>query len=216
GYPQAAGPEVSVMKLYAERPGRRFAQLTTDAVAISWLVAGSRLAWWTFEQLLRLQAPGQQLAQTGAHISGVFADGAAAAGRTPLVGDELAKAMGSGTEAGAALARAGRTQAEAMATLATGAAILIVLVVLLPLLFWWLPARWRYARTAGAVAAVRASDTELLALRALVHLPPRRLLAVSDDPAASWRSRDPVVCRHLADLELTRLGLRGTTRLETA
>lgn len=204
------------MKLYAERPGRRLAQLSTDAVALSWLVVGSWLAWWTFKQLLRLQAPGQQLVQTGNDISGVFADGAAAAGRAPVVGDELAAALGSGTEAGAALARAGRTQAEAVATLATGAAILIVLVVLLPVLFWWLPARWRYARAAGAAATARASDTELLALRALVHLPPRHLLAVSDQPAASWRSRDPVVCRRLAELELTRLGLRATPRLETA
>lgn len=197
------------MKFYAERPARRIAQLMTDLVALGWLVAGSWLAWWAFEQLMRLRVPGEQLAQTGHDISGVFADGARAAGRAPLIGDELAGALGPGIDAGAALTRAGRTQAEAVATLAGGAAALVGLAMLVPLLLVWLPVRWRYARAAGAAAAARISDTDLLALRALVHLPPRRLLTVSEQPAASWRSRDPLVCRRLADLELARLGLRG-------
>lgn len=203
------------MKFYAERPARRLAQLSTDLVALAWLAAGVWLARWTFEQLLRLQAPGRQLTETGNDISGVFADSAAVAGRAPLVGDDLADALNSGTTVGAALARTGRTQAEAVATLATGGTVVVVLVILLPLLFWWLPARWRYARAAGAAAAARAGDADLLALRALIELSPRRLRTVSEHPAASWRRHDPVACRRLADLELARLGLRGTGPLET-
>lgn len=197
------------MKFYAERPARRLAQLVTDLMALGWLAAGGWLAWWAFEQLMRLQAPGEELAQTGEDISGVFADGAGAAGRAPVVGDELAGALRPGIDAGAALSRAGRAQAEAVTTVATGTAVLVVALVLVPVLLGWLPVRWRYARAAAAAAAVRVSDTDLLALRALVHLPPRRLLTVSDQPAASWRSRDPLVCRRLADLELARLGLRS-------
>ncbi|HEY2724845.1 MAG TPA: hypothetical protein VGI84_09180 [Pseudonocardiaceae bacterium] len=196
------------MKLYAERPGRRLGQLTADLLAIGWLAAGARLAWWVFDQLTRLQAPGTALEQAGHRISGTFTSGAAAAGRVPLVGDELAGALGTGNDAGASLAAAGRSQVEAVSALATGAAGVVLLAVLLPLLLWWLPARWRYARAAGAAAAVRAGDTDLLALRALVELPARRLLAASPDPAAAWRSGDPEACRRLANLQLAKLGLR--------
>jgi hypothetical protein len=200
-------PEVSV-KFYAERPARRLAQLVTDLLALGWLAAGGRLAWGTFDQINRLQAPGMLLERAGHRISGAFTNGATAAGRTPLVGDELAGALGTGTDAGTSLAEAGRSQAEAVAALASGAAVVVMLAVLLPLLLWWLPARWRYARAAGAAVAVRAADTDLLALRALVELPARRLLDASPDPAAAWRAGDPAACRRLADLQLAKLGLR--------
>lgn len=196
------------MKFYAERPARRLVQFVTDLLALGWLTAGGRLAWGTFDQITRLQAPGASLERAGQRISGAFTNGAAAAGRAPLVGDELAGALGTGSDAGTSLSEAGRSQVEAVAALATGAAVVMTLAVLLPLLLWWLPARWRYARAAGAAVAVRGADTDLLALRALTELPARRLLGVSPDPAAAWRAGDPEACRRLADLQLAQLGLR--------
>jgi hypothetical protein len=104
-------PEVSV-KFYAERPARRLAQLVTDLLALGWLAAGGRLAWGTFDQINRLQAPGMSLERAGHRISGAFTNGATAAGRTPLVGDELASALGTGSDAGTSLAEAGRAAGE--------------------------------------------------------------------------------------------------------
>lgn len=196
------------MKVYAERPGRRLRQVIADLLALGWLVAGGWLAWATFDQVLRLQAPGASLERAGERISGAFTGGAAAAGRAPLIGDELAGALGEGSDAGTSLAEAGRSQVEAVAALATGSALVLVLAVLLPLLVWWLPARYRYARAAGAAVELRSAGTDLLALRALTELPARRLLTVGPDPAAAWRVGDATACRSLADLQLAKLGLR--------
>lgn len=196
------------MKFYAERPGRRLVQQLADALAVGWLLIGGWLAWTAFEGLTRLQSPGVALEHAGQRISGAFTDGAAAARQAPLIGDQLAGALGTGTDAGTSLAAAGRGQVEAVATLAYSAAAVIMVAMLLPLLLWWLPARWRYARAAGAAAEVRGTDTDLLALRALTELPTRRLCVVVPEPAAAWRAGDPEACRRLADLQLATLGLR--------
>lgn len=78
--------------------------------------------------------------------------------------------------------------------MATGAAVAIVLVGLLPLLLVWPPLRVRYALAVASALAVRDVDDDLLALRAMATLPVRRLLTV--------------VVRELAGLGLAGLGLR--------
>ena len=95
-----------------------------------------------------------------------------------------------------------------MANVALGTAVGIVVLAALPVVLLWLTLRIRYARAARSAITVRTADTDLLALRALAHMPVRRLLAVSDDPAAAWRRDDREAVRGLAELELRSLGLR--------
>ncbi|WP_219417751.1 hypothetical protein [Pseudonocardia nigra] len=196
------------MRFYAERPARLARQLLADVVAVGWLVLCVVVARAAHDLVLQLQAPARTLVDAGSAIRGAFDDAARTADGVPLVGDDLARALGTGTGAGDSLAAAGREQIETISAVALGTAAGIVLVGALPVLLVWLPLRVRYARAARSAIAVRTVDSDLLALRAITNLPVRRLLAVSPDPAAAWRRDDRDVVHALAALELRRLGLR--------
>lgn len=200
------------MRFYAERPARVALQLMVDLLAIGWLVLWVLVAGAARDLILGLQGPGRTLVGAGDAMRGAFDDAARTAQQVPLVGDDLARALGTGTGAGESLAAAGREQVETVATVASGAAIAIVLLAAMPVLLVWLPMRVRYARAARSAIAVRSVDSDLLALRAMTRLPVRRLLAVSSDPAAAWRRDDRSVVHGLAALELRSLGLRTPAR----
>ncbi|WP_281689280.1 hypothetical protein [Pseudonocardia thermophila] len=196
------------MRIYAERPFRILRQFLSDVLAIGWVVVVALAALAVREVILRLQGPATALADAGESIRNVFDGAARTAGGVPFVGGELSSALGAGAGAGDRIAEAGREQAETIAAVATGTAVLVIVIGILPVLFVWLPLRVRYARLASAAVAVRGLDDDLLALRAITRQPVRRLLKVSADPAAAWRKGDPEVVAGLATLELRRLGLR--------
>lgn len=200
------------MRFYAERPLRLARQVLADLLVIGWVVACVLTALAAYELVLGLQAPGRTLIGAGDGIRAVFDDAARTAGQVPFAGAELARALGTGTGAGESLATAGRQQVETVAAVATGGAIGIVLLGALPVVALWLTLRVRYARAAASAVRVRAVDTDLLALRAMTHLPVRKLLAVCPDPAAAWRRDDRAVVAQLAALELAALGLRPGSR----
>jgi len=196
------------MRIYAERPVRILRQLVGDVLAVGWVVVVVLAALAVREVILRLQGPATALADAGTSIAGVFTGAAQTAGKVPFVGGDLSSALGQGTGAGERIAAAGREQVETIASVATGTAVVLIIIGVLPVLFLWLPLRIRYARAASAAVAVRDLDDDLLALRAMTRLPVRKLLSVSPDPAAAWRASDAEAIRGLAALELARLGLR--------
>lgn len=197
------------MRFYAEQHDRLTLQVVADMVAVAWVAGWVWLALEVREQVLRLQDSGEQLIEAGGNVSATFNRVADTANRLPLAGDDLAGALGRGSEAGQAITAAGRSQVEAVAQLAFGAVVVIVVFAVIPVLTLWLSARLRYARAAAAAVVARTSDPDLLALRALAGLPPRRLLQVSAHPARAWRSGDAEVVGRLAALQLAELGLRA-------
>jgi hypothetical protein len=197
------------MRFYAQRPVRLVRQLLADAVVVAWVVLVVVVARAAYDLVQRLQAPARALVDAGDAIRDTFDGAARTAGGVPLVGDDLARALGAGTGAGSSLAAAGREQVETVSSVALGAAVGIIVLAAVPVVLLWLTLRVRYAR---ATAAVRAADPDLLALRAMAHRPVRRLMAVSNDPAAAWRRADHDVVRGLAELELRSLGLRSPAR----
>jgi hypothetical protein len=197
------------VKLYAERPARAARQVLADVLALGWLAGFGFAAEQGRALMLRLQTPATGITNAGTSISDAFADAARTAAKVPFVGAQLAAALDNGRAAGQSLAGVGEQQLSTIASLATGTAVLVAMVGVLPALVIWLPLRIRYARLAGAAVACRERDADLLALRALTSVPVRRLRTVTDDPASSWRRGDPDVVRALAALELRRLGLRA-------
>ncbi len=195
------------MRFYAERPGRLAVQLLADLLAVGWLAGCGWLAGQTRDLFLRLRAPATGLTDAGNTISDAFASAARTAARVPFVGEALATALGNGSAAGRSLADAGHQQYDTATSVATGTAVMVFVVGVLPVLLTWLPLRLHYARSAGAAVASR-THPDLLALRALTRVPVRRLNAVSTDPVDGWRRADGPVVRQLAALELRRLGLR--------
>ena len=197
------------MRIYAERPARAALQLLADLLAVGWIALCVYVARTAQDLLLRLQEPARTLAGAGESIRTAFDDAARTTSGVPFVGDDLARALGTGTGAGDSLAAAGNQQVEAIATFAFGTAVAAVVLGAMPVLMVWLPLRVRYARLARSAVTARAVDTDLLALRAITRRPVRRLLRVAPDPAGSWRRDDRDVVRELAALELRSLGLRA-------
>jgi hypothetical protein len=204
--------------LYAERPRRRMLQVLSDFAVAIWVVLVITASIALHDLVLALQAPGRGLTNAGEQVSGVFGGAARAAGDVPFVGDKLAGAFGPGTDAGSAIADAGRAQVEAVAAVATGLAWLVVVVAAVPVLTTWFTLRIRWILKARHALAARDLDVDLLALRALTAGAPgriRRAAGPDGDAAGAWRRGDPAVLLRLADVELRRMGLRGATSVRT-
>jgi hypothetical protein len=196
------------MRFYAERPLRLARQLLADVLVVAWVVLVAIVARSAHDLIEQLQRPLGTLTDAGEAIRAAFDNAARTASGVPFVGDDLARALGNGTGAGESLAAAGRQQMETVSTVAVATATGIVLLVAVPVVLVWAVVRVRYARAAHSAVVVRVTDTDLLALRALTHLPVRTLLGVSPDPAAAWRRDDRDAVHGLAALELRSLGLR--------
>jgi hypothetical protein len=197
------------MRFYAERPLRLLRQVLADVLVVAWVVLVVTVARAAYDLVQQLRSPALTLVTAGEAIRSTFAGAADTAGRVPVVGDDLARSLGTGAGAGASLAAAGREQVQTVTDAALGTAVGIVVLAALPVVLVWLTVRVRYARAARSAVVARRVDSDLLALRALAHMPVRRLLAVSDDPAAAWRRDDRDAVHRLAELELRSLGLRS-------
>jgi hypothetical protein len=195
------------MRFYAERPLRLARQLLADALVVGWVALCVAVARASREVVLNLQAPGQGMVRAGDQMQQAFDDAAATASRVPLIGDDLARALEAGSQAGASLTASGQEQVATIQAMADGTAVSVVLVGALPVVLVWLLVRIRYARVARSAVIIRQHNSDLLALRALTHLPARQLLGTAPDPVTAWRIGDRDAVHRLADLELRSLGL---------
>ncbi|WP_107765673.1 hypothetical protein [Nocardioides terrigena] len=203
------------MKLYADSPGRRTAQIVADLLVLGWIVLWARVGGAVHDGTTALAEPGRQTDESATAMAGQLRDAGGRLGEAPLVGDELATPFDRAADASEGIASAGRASVEAIEQLAVVLGLAIALIPILVILAVHLPRRWRFVReaTAGARFIDSADDLDLFALRALAHQPMRVLARVSDDPAGDWRRQDPEVVRRLAELELEDVGLRPQHRL---
>ncbi|HUQ54616.1 hypothetical protein [Lentzea sp.] len=196
------------MKWYADRPVRLTRQLIADLLAVAWVALWIWVATTAHDWVLGLRAPGDGLVDAGGNIRDVFTNAADKARNVPLVGKDLAGALGNGTKAGETLTSAGNAQISVVQDSAFWLATALVVVPVLFLLITWLPVRLRYARKAGDTAKLR-NKPDLLALRALTSLSPRQLAKFDGDPAVAWRTGDTDVIDELARRQLAALGVRA-------
>lgn len=203
------------MKLYADAPGRRTAQIVADLLVVAWIVLWAWAGTAVHDGTSALAAPARQTDESATAMAGQLRDVGSRIEEAPLVGDELASPFERAADASDGIADAGRSSVEAVEQLAVVLGLTTALVPILVALAVHLPRRWRFAReaTAGARFIDSADDLDLFALRALAHQPMRVLAAVSDDPAGDWRRQDAAVVRRLAELELADVGLRPRRRL---
>jgi hypothetical protein len=198
------------MRLYAARPGLRLRQVAADAGLVLWAVLWVLVARAVHAAVLVLADPGRAVERLGDSVAGSMASAARAAGRVPAIGGGLAAPLRSLGSAGSSVGGTGQEVQDAVGTLA---AVLAVVLVVLPvgwLVTRWLPWRLRWAREATAAGRLLAGvpDLELLAARAVATAPLPRLAALPDGTGAAWRDGDPAAVRALAALEADRLGLR--------
>ena len=198
------------MHPYAQHPAVRLRQVTADLGVLAWIVIWVLIARAVHGAVLVLAEPGRAVEDLGRSVAGNMNSAADAAERVPVVGDELAAPFGSLADASGSVSGAGQSAQDAVGTLATVLAVLLVLLPVGWLLLHWLPWRLRYAREAGAARRLLAGtpDLEILAARALATAPLPRLAALPEGTGAAWHAGDPAAVRALAALELGRLGLR--------
>jgi hypothetical protein len=197
------------MRIYAERPVRAALQVLADVAMVVWVVVVVDLAHAAQAVILQLQMPASRLTGAGDSLRNTFDGAARTASSVPFVGDDLARALGTGTGASDALSSSGRELAATAASASDGAAMAIVLLGVVPVVAVWLTLRVRWVLAAGSARTARDTDRDLLALHALTRRPARRLLAVAPDPGAAWRRGDRDAVAGLAAVELAALGLRA-------
>jgi hypothetical protein len=208
------------MQPYAQHPALRARQVAADLGMLLWILTWVLVARAVHAAVLVLAEPGRAVEDLGDSVAGNMGSAADAAEDVPLVGDELSAPFDALADAGGSVTGAGQAAQDAVGTLAT---ILAVVLVVLPvgwMLLRWLPWRLRYAREAGAARRMLAGtpDLHVLAARALATAPLPRLAALPAGTGAAWQAGDQAAVRALAGVELARLGLRlpGTDSGATA
>jgi hypothetical protein len=199
------------MRLYATRSDRRLGQVLADVGLLAWAVLWIVVARVVHDAVLVLAEPGQAVEDLGSSVADSMGSAASAAEDVPVVGDELSAPFDALGDAGGSVSGAGQAAQDAVGTLATVLAVVLVVLPVGWLLVRWLPWRVGWVREANAVSrlAARAGpDLELLAARAVATAPLPRLAALPPGTGAAWRAGDPAAVRALAALEAGRLGLR--------
>jgi len=218
------------MRIYAERPERVVLQVLADLAVLAWVVLVVVLARAAQAAVLMMDVLARRLTGAGDSISRSFDAAARTASGVPIVGGDLARALGSVTDTGDSLASSGRDLGGIVASTGLAVAVAIVVVGAVPVVAVWLALRLRWVL---AARSAHLADPDLLALQALTRRPTATLLRAvggtrpggsagqpgaatsqglvppSPDPAGAWRRGDETVVAALAALELRALGLRS-------
>ncbi len=172
-----------------------------DALVLAWVVV-----WILAGLAVGREVRGLAELSDNAEQAGLAAERAAdVLDAVPLIGDEPAEAL---RDVGASTIRGAERGRERARTAGTLLGLAIAIVPSLPLLVFYLPGRRTLERDRRAIReALAAGDPhleELLASRAVAHLPLARLHAITPDPIGDLQQG-----RHgaLAEAELSRLGL---------
>lgn len=202
------------MKLYADLPGRRAAQVLSDLFVLAWAVLWVWLARKVYDTTMLLAEPGRQLEGAGSGFRGKMNGAGDAVDNLPFVQNRLADPLRNVAGVGTSIEDAGRQLVDAVSRLAFALELVTALVPILLVTCVWLYFRGRFVVRAAAAQRLidEDSDLDLFALRAMAHQPMRKLARVTPDPAGAWRRGDTAQIRELALLELRDSGLRPPRR----
>lgn len=197
------------MKLYADTPTRRVAQVLADLLTVAWIAGWVLLGRFVHEMVSALAVPGEKMDDAGTSLSAKMLEAAGKVDDLPLVKDGIAVPFEGAAKAADQLRAAGEAQVEAVSSIALGLAIAVVVVPVLMWLMVYVPLRWRFIRNATSTQRFLEGGTaaDLVALRAMSTQPLHKLVKISDDPVRAWREGDVDVVTRLAALELKSVGL---------
>src|SRR3954451_19897927 len=106
------------LKLYADLPGRRTAQVLADVLFVVWLVLWVWAGHAVHDGTMALAGPGRQTTEAATGLSGGLTDAGDYLRGLPLVGDDVAVPFDKASGASDAIAEAGRQQVAAVEKLA--------------------------------------------------------------------------------------------------
>ena len=197
------------MKLYADIPARRAAQIFADLLTVAWVAGWIFVGRFVHEIVSALAVPGEKMDDAGTSLSAKLLEAAGKVDDLPLVKDGIAAPFEGAAKAADQLRAAGEAQVDAVSTIAIWLAVGVVVVPVLMWLMVYVPLRWRFIRTATSTQRFLEAGTgaDLVALRAMSTQPLHKLVKISDDPVTAWRDGDAAVVAKLAELELRSVGL---------
>jgi hypothetical protein len=198
------------LRPYSVNPPRLALQVVVDVLVLAWIYLWYRIGGAVHDAVASAASVGYGIRNTAGGVAGSLDEAGRNVGNTPFVGESLSGPLRTAAGQIAGLAGNGRDLGDRLMNAATPAGWLVALAPVLVVVAFWLPARWRFARRAGATAELAQSPAgeELLALRALVNRPLHELQRVTHDPLVAFRSGDPEAVRALARLELADAGVR--------
>ena len=210
GYRAPHGGSLAVVRIYADVARARARQMMTDLLVAAWTAAWIWAAVKLYGLVSKLAVPGQKLASAGDGLSAGLSDAGGKVDNVPGIGGALATPLNKAADGARSLADAGRQQQEIVHQLSWVLVVVLLLVPMALVLLVWLPLRIRWMRRAATAAGLRdrIAGRDLLALRALMNQPLRRLVRLDPDVSSKWRAGDPEIVNQLAALELRTIGLR--------
>lgn len=199
------------MQLYSRRPAVAALQLVADLVAVGTIVAAVWISQQVQAAIASLGGFGRQIQDAGSGLSTTMQDAGRALEQVPLVGGGIAQPFRDASGSADDLAGAGAALTSGIEALAATVGTALWLLPTLLVILAWLVPRSRFALRARASSRLAQSreGRDLLAMRALLRQPARRLLQAVPDPVAALRSGDESSMRALAALELRSAGVRA-------
>ena len=185
--------------------GRR--RTLVDALVVVWILAWILVGIAAGRAIHRLSEVTDAERQAGVATQRA-GDLLTSLGDVPLVGGRLKEGGATVREAGRSVIESADAANARWTTAGTLIGIAIAIIPSVPLLLFYLPGRVAFERDRFRIAsALRGGGDgtqELLATRAVTHMPYRQLLAISPDPVEDLRAG-----RHaaLAEAELRRMGI---------
>lgn len=182
-----------------------------SAALVAWVIVWIILGVVTALQIQKLTEVSDSLVQSGEALdtAGVALQGV---GRLPVVGEASERFGGEVRETADDVRVAGASSRATVRSVSVLLGAALVLIPIVPVVGLYVPLRLSLARQKRAVAKalddidVHPHLEEFLAHRAVQRLPYDTLRQVSADP---WGDLQRHSYRHLANAELTRLGLTG-------
>src|SRR3712207_859162 len=138
------------MKFYADLVPHRARQLAGDFSLIVWVLVWVWVATIVHDATLKLAVPGQRIDAAGSELGDRLRDADSTVGDIPLVGDDASEPFDGAGGSADQLAAAGRSQVEAVESLATWLGLAVALIPILIALLVYLPLRIRFIRRANA------------------------------------------------------------------
>jgi hypothetical protein len=205
------------LRPYSVNPPRLALQIVADVLVLAWIYLWYRIGTAVHDAIVSAASVGYRIQNSAGGVAGSLDEAARNVGNTPLVGSALSAPLHGAAEQVGSLAGSGQDLGDRLAGFSTPAGWIVALAPIILVIAFWLPARWRFARRAGATAELAQAPAghELLALRALVNRPLHELQRVAPDPLLALRSGDVETVRRLARLEMQAAGVRPPDRAIT-
>jgi hypothetical protein len=179
---------MSSILLYPSEPRQRRSTITRDVLAVLAIIFLAWLGRRVYRLVDDLRVVTDAIGDTGTSVQNGFGSAADAVAGVPVVGDDLASALGSAGElSGGNVVDLALTGDTAIHRLALALGLLTFAIPTLILLVLYIPMRVAQMRRISAAARVyrNPSDPErrrLLAMRAAMSLPVDHLLRYTPDP----------------------------------